>query len=160
MAPAQEQVVVVGFDGGAESSSALRWALKEAVDRSATVEVVHCHLPASLTDAGSSSPHEMDVAAAQMLDDEVNAALQGMASPPDVRQCSVAGSPAQVLVARTGSAALLVIGVHRQTDLSDLILGRVGRECLRHARCPVVVVGLDQHVARHETPCPEPASTE
>ncbi len=155
MANDSAQLVVVGFDGGTESSAALRWALKEAVDLSVTVEVVHCYLPASLTDSGVGSPREREVAATIMVRDQVNAALQEMPRAPEVRQSSVSGNPAHVLVARTESASLLVIGVHRQTDLSDLILGRVGRECLRRAHCPVVVVGLDQSVVRHETPCPE-----
>jgi nucleotide-binding universal stress UspA family protein len=120
--------------------------------------VVHCYPPGSLTDLGFSSPGELAAASAVLLEDEVQAALEEMPQTPAVTKSSVIGSPAQVLVQRTSGASLLVIGVHRQTDLSDLILGRVGRQCLRHARSPVVVVGPDPDAVRYETPSPTKTS--
>ena len=154
-----DRPVVVGFDGSPESSAALRWASKQAVEMSAPVEVVHCYRPGSLTDLGFGSPRESAAASAVVVADAVSAALEEMPVVPEVIRSSVAGSPAEVLVERTGSAALLVLGVHRQTELGDLILGRVGRECLRRARCPVVVVGLDQSAVRHEAPAADRAGT-
>ena len=151
---ALEQRIVVGLDGSAESLAALRWALNEAVTTEAMVEVVHCYLPQTLTDFGFSTPHELHTASAIMLANEVAAALLEMPQQPDVQRSSLPGSPARVLLEQSKDALLLVLGVHGQTALRDLILGRVASACLRHATCPVVIVGLDQSVVRHEAPSP------
>lgn len=146
------QTVVVGIDGSAESLAALRWALKEATRREAPAEVVHCYLPQTLTDLGFSSPHELHTSSVMMVDNEVAAALRELPEPPEVRRTSVIGSPAKVLVERAKDASLLVLGVHGRTALRDLVLGRVGSACLRHASCPVVIVDLDQKIVQHDPP--------
>lgn len=145
------ELIVVGMDGSTASLAALRWALKEAVARDAAVEVVHCYLPQTLTDLGFSTPHELHTASAIMLDNEVSAALRELPEVPEVRKCSDSGSPAKVLLEKAATSSLLVLGVHGQTALRDLILGRVGSACLRNAACPVVVVGSDNSVVRHKT---------
>lgn len=153
------ELIVVGIDGSAASLVALRWALKEAVSRDAVVEVVHCYLPQTLTDLGFSTPHELHAASAIMVDNEVSAALREMSQVPEVRKCSDAGGPAKVLLEKATAASLLVLGVHGRTALRDLILGRVGQACLRSAPCPVVVVGTDNSVVRHESRQPVSAAT-
>ncbi|MDQ2740640.1 MAG: universal stress protein [Actinomycetota bacterium] len=153
-----EELVVVGIDGSAESLAALRWALKEGVRLEIPVEVVHCYLPQTLTDFGFSTPHELHTGSAIMVDNEVEAALKDMSQQPEVRRCSLAGSPAKVLLERAKTASLLVLGVHGKTVLRDLILGKVARTCLRQSPCPVVVVGLDESAVRHETPSPVAAA--
>ena len=146
----REQLVVVGIDGSAESLAALRCALKEANALDARVEVVHSYLPETLTDLGFSSPHELHAASAIMLENEVKAALLEMPQQPQVERLSLRGGPATVLLERSKNASLLVLGVHGRTALRDIILGRVAQACLRHATCPVIIVGLDQTVDRHE----------
>ncbi len=154
-----EPLIVVGIDGSLESLAALRWALKEAVTVNAGVDAVHCYLPQTLTDFSIGKPHELHTASAIMLENEVSAALLEMPEAPEVRQSPMVGSPAKVLLEKARGASLLVLGVHGRTVLRDLILGRVGQACLRHAPCPVVIVGLDQSVVRHETPSPVTAAT-
>lgn len=153
------ELIVVGIDGSDASLFALRWALKEAVVREAVVEVVHCYLPQTLTDLGFSTPHELHTASAIMVENEVAAAVREMPQPPEVRTCSDPGGPAKVLVEKSTSASLLVLGVHGRTALRDLILGRVGQSCLRHAQCTVVVVGPDNSVVWHESGTSVPAAT-
>lgn len=152
MTTEHENLIVIGLDGSPESLAALRWALKEAVILNAKVDVVHCYLPQTLTDFGFSSPHELHASSAIMLENEVAAALRETAEQPEVRQFSMSGGPSKMLVEQAKKANLLVLGVHGHTALRDLILGRVAQACLRHALCPVVVVDLDQHVVRHDTP--------
>ena len=147
-----DKLVVVGIDGSAESLAALRWALKEAVTLDAAVDVVHCYLPQTLTDLGFSTPHELHTSSVIMVENEVSAALAEMPEQPEVKRSSMLGGPAKALVERADGASLLVLGVHGHTALRDLILGRVAQACLRHATCPVVVVDLDQHVVRYDTP--------
>ncbi len=146
----RERRVVVGIDGSAESLTALRWALKEAVRLEARVEVVHSYLPQTLTDFGFSKPHELHAASVIMVENEVRAALREMPETPEVEQSSLPGGPAKVLLERAEDASMLVLGVHGHTEVRDLILGRVASACLRHARCTVVIVGSDQKVDRHE----------
>ena len=153
------ELIVVGIDGSTASLAALRWALKEAVARDAAVEVVHCYLPQTLTDLGFSTPHELHTASAIMVENDVSAVLREMPEVPEVRRCSESGGPAKVLLAKASTASLLVLGVHGRTALRDLILGRVGQACLRNAACPVVVVGSDNSVVRHETRAPIAAAT-
>ena len=146
-----KKLVVIGVDGRAESLAALRWSLREAVAMEARVEVVHSYLPQALTDLGFSRPHELHTASTIMLDNEVRTALTEMSEPPPVQTVSLPEDPATVLLDRARDASLLVLGVHRNTAPRDLILGRVAQACLRHALCPVVIVGLDNDVVRHET---------
>ena len=153
------ELIVVGIDGSEASLAALRWALKEGVAREATVEVVHCYLPQTLTDLGFSTPHELHIASAMMINNEVAAALREMPQSPDVCECSAAGNPAKVLLEKAATASLLVLGVHGRTALRDVILGPTGRACIRHASCPVVVVGSDHGVVRHESRRPVAAAT-
>jgi nucleotide-binding universal stress UspA family protein len=153
------ELIVVGIDGSTASLTALRWALKEAVSTDASVEVVHCYLPQTLTDLGFSTPHELHTASAIMVDNEVSAALREMSQVPEVLKSSDSGGPAKVLVEKATTASLLVLGVHGRTALRDLILGRVGQACLRHATCPVVVVGSDNSVERYTPNQPIAAST-
>lgn len=153
------ELIVVGLDGSTASLAALGWALKEGVERDAVVEVVHCYLPQTLTDLGFSTPHELHAASAIMVDNEVTAALREMPRPPEVRKCSDSRGPAKVLREKATTASLLVLGVHGHTAVRDLILGRVGQACLRNAVCPVVVVGSDKTVSRHEARRPVTAAT-
>lgn len=145
-----QNLVVVGIDGSTGSLAALRWALKEAVSMDADVEVLNCYLPQTLTDFGFSTPHELHTASAIMVENEVHAALAEMTRQPPVQRCSHPGDPAKVLLEKSECAALLVLGAHGKTVLRDLILGRVARTCLRHATCPVVIVGPNSATVRHE----------
>jgi nucleotide-binding universal stress UspA family protein len=146
------KLVVVGIDGSEGSLAALRWALKEAALLNAAVEVVHCYLPQTLTDFGFGTPHELHTASVIMVQNEVEAALGEMSEQPPVRRSSLTGGPAKTLLARADGASILVLGAHGRTALRDLVLGRVGQACIRHAPCPVAIVGVDHSVVRHETP--------
>ncbi len=141
--------IVVGVDGDLESAAALRWALKEGVRSAASVEVVHCYPPRGATFVGAGTEHERKAAAGRLLETVVQAALLEMPEKPAVLPASLPGPPRTVLVERSEGALLLVIGVHEGTDLHDFVLGRTGGACVRHARCPTVIVGLDQQVMRH-----------
>jgi nucleotide-binding universal stress UspA family protein len=57
------------------------------------------------------------------------------------------GQPAEVLVAESKDAELLVVGSRGLGGFRGLLLGSVGQQCAHHAACPVVIV-----------PHPEPAA--
>jgi nucleotide-binding universal stress UspA family protein len=71
---------------------------------------------------------------------EVDAACADFAPPPPLATEVVRGSAAPVLTRAAVHADLLVLGSHGHGRLHHAVLGSVSEECVRHARCPVVVV--------------------
>jgi nucleotide-binding universal stress UspA family protein len=141
--------IVVGIDGSVESLAALRWALREAAITSGTAEVVHCWQAHQVSDVLFGSPDELHRGSMCMLQNEVAAALRTLARPPHVTQTSRRGRPAAVLTDIATGATMLVLGAHGHTDLRDLAHGKVAASCLKHAGCPVVIVGRDESVITH-----------
>ena len=144
----QEQRIVVGIDGSPESLAALRWALREAVATSCSVEVVHCWLPHTITDVVFGSAEELHRGSICMLQNEIQAALAEPLEAPEVRQTSEHGRAVPVLLDRATGARLLVLGSHGHTGVDGTGFGHVVASCLRHATFPVVV---GDHAAHHET---------
>lgn len=155
MADNRHSAIVVGIDGSPESLGALRWALTEGVTRGSSVEVVHSYLPQTLTDFTFGLPHELHTASVMMVEGEVAAALAEMPERPDVVQSSRPDGPDTALLEKAKSASLLVLGAHGHTSLRDIVLGQVAASVIRHARCPVVIVGLD-----HDTVTYNPSEAE
>jgi len=60
------------------------------------------------------------------------------------------GPPGPTLVERSADAHLLVVGGHGYHKAGVLVMSSVTSYCLRHARCPVVVVPPEG--ARHDGP--------
>jgi len=138
--------IVVGIDGSVESLAALRWALREAAATGGTAEVVHCWQPHQVSDILFGSPDELHRGSLCMLQNEVAAASRMLPRPPHVTQTSRRGRPASVLTGIAAGASMLVLGAHGRTDLRDLTHGKVAAGCLKHASCPVVIVGRDESV--------------
>ncbi len=142
--------VVVGLDASVEGLSALRWALREATNRNASLEVVHCWQPETLTDLALGTPHELSRASICMVDNEVRAALAEVTDAPEVIQTSVHGRTATTLINRAAHAELLVLGAHGHTSMHDRMFGKVAQSCIKHAACPVVVVDAAQNASTYE----------
>jgi len=56
--------------------------------------------------------------------------------------------PDSVLLEAAKDSALLVVGSHGRGVFSDLLLGSVSERCVRHAKCPVVVVHREDQRGR------------
>jgi nucleotide-binding universal stress UspA family protein len=148
---AAKERIVVGIDGSEGARAALTWALTEAANRGADLEVVTAFpvdfywTDAYLLDRGRIDAIRSDTAARSraMLDearkDPVVAALPEAAGL-DVQMLVVAGSPAVHLVDRSDGAALLVVGSRGRGAVRSAVTGSVALHCATHARCPVVVV--------------------
>ena len=65
---------------------------------------------------------------------------------PDVTVCPrvVLGRAGQVLADAAEGADLLVLGNRGHRGLAEALLGSVGQYCVRHATCPVTIVGGKQ----------------
>ena len=155
--------IVVGVDGSEGSLPALQWAVDEARRRGATVEAVLVYQ--SMTTAGFGEvPYLPDEEARivgverERLDQAVALALAGGDSHADdqgdgqgtgqvgghsgfaVEPVVVEGDAADVLCERSERADLLVVGLRGHGALYRLLQGSVSSTCIRHSRCPIVVV--------------------
>lgn len=139
--------LVVGFDGSANSMSALRWAAAEAHSRGSSVRVVGSYSMSALMDVyGFGSSAATDPEVAQLRDDCMQglsiAVGQSLQRHPSVGFDFVAeeGSPAKVLVNEAKAADLLVVGSSGRGAASSFLLGSVTAAVLHSSPCPVVVV--------------------
>ncbi|MFP4634618.1 MAG: universal stress protein [Nitriliruptoraceae bacterium] len=155
--------IVVGVDGSESAQQALRFAIEDAERRKTTVTAVHVYPPRH-----ERSPHldalsfvttestvqrvaegdrtwrqeraaESRQAAERFLSDIVKHVAPK--PPVEVRQVVVEDEhPARVLIDRSASAELLVVGARGRGGFRGLLLGSVSQQVAAHARCPVVVV--------------------
>jgi len=138
--------VVVGVDGSAASRAALRWAARQALGDRATVIAVEVYRPAWL--APSLSYAALSYGAARptgpVVPPEPRMPPMVAALPDDERavvtQVHDEGDPAGVLLEHADAASMLVLGHTQHGRLARLLAGSVASDCLRHARCPVVLV--------------------
>ncbi len=137
----QRARIVVGVDGSAGSAHALQWAARQAGYTGATLEaVVAWQYPAFFgwAPVGADSA-DFGAIAGKTLDDALNAAF-GPQWPDWVQARVVEGYPAQVLVAESEGADLLVVGSRGHAGFADALLGSVSTYCVQHAHGPVTVI--------------------
>lgn len=119
--------VLVGVDGSASATAALRWAVAEARVRATTLCVVH---------VAADTDDVLDEAVAIATTDTVDEA-------PHVTGVRLAGSPAGVLARQSQDAEMVVVGRHGDATRLHRLLGSVTTGVLHHAHCPVAVVHAD-----------------
>jgi nucleotide-binding universal stress UspA family protein len=136
---ASEARIVVGIDGSLGSTRALRWTLEEARIRSATVEAVYAwqYPPVGAFVLGPLEGFE--VVANETVDAATEYAEKVAPEVPfNAHTCFNAEVPA--LLDAANGADLLVVGSKGHGSFHNALLGSVAHQCIRHARCPVVVV--------------------
>jgi len=140
--------IVVGVDDSEGARAALRWALLEGARRHVTVTVLHAyHLDIAWIDRGdierwtAMEQHSAEVTLGHILEE--------VTAPPgvDLEVRVVDGLPAEVLIAASETAALLVVGSRGRGGLTGLLFGSVSQRCVERGRCPVVVVPTAKEVA-------------
>ena len=132
--------IVVGVDGSAPAHKALEWAVVEAVKWNAQLTVVHAwRFGSSPTDPllPQDAIRRVGAAAQHLLDHEVAFARNGGA---DAIGSLVFATAIRALTDASVDADLLVVGSRGRGAVSAALLGSVSQACVRHARCPVVVV--------------------
>jgi nucleotide-binding universal stress UspA family protein len=85
------------------------------------------------------------------LDDFVRETLGEQPAVP-VRADLVEGEAAEVLLRAAADASVLVLGSHGRGRLLSALLGSVSAQCLRRARCPVVIIS--SAIAEAAAPAP------
>lgn len=143
--------IVVGVDGSAASDAAVRWAVREARLRHATVHLVSAYDTDSRQRAQyvppsfRTTPQEERCAAEAWVAAATELARRYL--PPERLTAEVANEPpARALLDRAARAEMLVLGTTHpasQAGQPPQAMGPVARPCLRLAHCPVVVVSPD-----------------
>ena len=137
--------IVVGVDGSAASSAALRWALDEARLRGAQVEALYAFAyPEVSTTSQAMHLIETDfapfrAAGAEIVEEALSEA-GAAAEPVAVERSVVEGPPAPALLDAAKKADLLVVGSRGHGGFAGLLLGSVSEQLAHHAPCPVVIV--------------------
>lgn len=154
--------ILVGIDGSPEAKAALAWALEDARQRDADLTVMHVYHPPEELDPYLSRTHfpshgtvEQLAGESQRWRDEhreiahreaervIVRALREVDPDGDharIKTVAIPGRPARRLVEASSGADLLVVGSRGRGGFRDLKLGSVSEQCVRHAKCPVVVV--------------------
>jgi nucleotide-binding universal stress UspA family protein len=136
--------VLVGFDGTNDARAALRLALALAADAGGGEVVALSVVPDSRGETVEDRRGAFD-ADAGPLRQRAQADMAAWGDPQVRAWVEVAPGdhPARTLLAQAerGGFDLLVVGRHGGDRLLHGGLGRVARELVEHARCPVLVVG-------------------
>jgi nucleotide-binding universal stress UspA family protein len=139
--------IVVGIDGSAFATGALRYALAEAALRATTVRAVAAYdvpAPPFRADAELVARWRagVEVQAADTITRAREEAQGSTASPVTIRNVVVEGSPAEAILDHAGDAQLIVVGTHGKGLVRRILLGSVSRQVLHDADLPVTVVDV------------------
>jgi nucleotide-binding universal stress UspA family protein len=146
-------LVVVGIDGSAGSTAALRWAATEARLRGVGLRLVHAwtfHYPmgagylgggylvgaGAIPDAGLSNVRRAADEVIKQAIGQLGAEAEGLA----IERAPIEGPAAETLVSAASGDDLLVVGSRGHGGFVGLLLGSVSQQCAHDASCPVVIV--------------------
>jgi nucleotide-binding universal stress UspA family protein len=130
--------IVVGVDGSEHSSTALRWALKEAECHSGMVTAVLAWQVPFLSFPGAFDRDELEKAYKDFLVETVSRIAPKPAVPLETLVAE--GDPTEAMVEASKSANLLVLGTRGRSAFAGLLLGAVSQGAAATAHCPVVLV--------------------
>ena len=133
--------VVVGVDGSPGADEALRWAVGEATQRNAVLEVTCCWLyPAPVT-SGALLVHVHDFPdLARAVCEKAEVAARALDPDLLVEIRTPELQPQLGLVAASKGADLLITGARGLGAFRSLLLGSVSQHCAHHAHGPVMIV--------------------
>jgi nucleotide-binding universal stress UspA family protein len=131
--------IVVGVDGSAPATAALRWSIAQARRTGGRVRAVTAWEIASYAGWAVLPYDDLALAAGKLLSESVQE-VGPEASDVEIVESVVPGHPAQVLIDASAHAALLVVGSRGHGRFAGTLLGSVSQHCAQHAHCPVVVV--------------------
>lgn len=135
--------VVVGVDGSKGSSRALAWGAQQARMRHVPLKVVHAwYIPAVAYSGYFATPidaGEWSRSAVNSTEEQIREVV-GPHPELEVTFEVKEGEPAEVLVAESHDAELIVVGSRGHGGFTGLLLGSVSSKVAHHATCPVVIV--------------------
>ena len=141
--------IVVGVEGSGGARAALRWAIKEARHRNASVDVVTAYsttyVPASPDfNYVPLDPIDLESEVKRMQDSIIDEVLAEVdVEGVEIRRRMVRGRAADTLIAESDNASMLVVGSRGRGGFRGLLLGSVSQQIAQHGSCPVVIVRPD-----------------
>ncbi len=134
--------MVLGLDGSAGSTAALRWALRHTDIFGDVKPVMTWLLPWWASGAGSPGAYTPPPTVELQLqaEDQLANQLASFESPSLLPAVVIHGRPGPTLVEVSGNASLLVVGTRGRGALADTILGSVSTHVASHATCPVAII--------------------
>jgi nucleotide-binding universal stress UspA family protein len=132
--------IVVGVDGSPSSIAALEWAKRIAGAIGADIQAVTAwEFPVSYGVGAVPTDWRPDEDAGAQVASVVTAVF-GEPAPAGVSVLVGEGHAAQLLLAASEGAEMLVVGSRGHGGFVGLLLGSVSSYCAEHASCPVVVI--------------------
>lgn len=149
--------IVVGVDGSDCSLAALAWAINAAEARGSSVDAVlvwsEAPPPVGVGMIPTTPPTPIErVRQAQLAHlRALVRPVRGRSQVP-VRELVFEGAPVRTLRSLAEGADMLVLGSHGYGPVRSTVMGSVSAGCIRHARCPVVVIPRGMVDASRATP--------
>lgn len=144
----ESKSIVVGYDGSAQATLAVRWAAEQAALRNRPLHLVHCTLwPLPAHDLGP-VPGVADGGlgrSAQVTIEEGVAHAKHAAPGVEVRTSLLYGWPSVHLPKISAGEEMLVVGSRGIGGFVGLLVGSVSLEMAATAACPVAVIRSDEH---------------
>jgi nucleotide-binding universal stress UspA family protein len=139
--------IIVGIDGSPASDAAVSWAAHDAAIRGLPLALVHVENPAaptwSQTPILEESAEQQEAEGRSLLANASTIARDAIADTAQVHINGELLSSATVptLVDQSKDAELIVVGSRGRGALSRSFLGSVSSGLIRHAHCPVALIG-------------------
>ncbi|MFA3872605.1 universal stress protein [Streptomyces sp. MMCC 100] len=146
------RTITVGLDGSPESRAAAEWAAREAALRQVPVRLLHVWQP--VPEPMAQAPFlgaETHQHWTERIPRDAAEGLRLRHPGVEVTTEQRAGAPADVLLAATREAELLVLGSRALSGLTGFLVGSVGQSVIARAEAPVILVrageqAADEHV--------------
>ncbi|GAA1974044.1 universal stress protein [Microbacterium pumilum] len=137
---ANQRPIVVGVDGSRSSIDALRKAAELADVFNAPIEAITAwQFPITYDQTLPTGIWSPEGEAADTLSRAIHEAFPS-GKPENLTTQIAAGPPAAVLIKKSETASMLVLGSRGRGGFAGLLLGSVSTACTQHAHCPVLVM--------------------
>ena len=137
------RAIVAGVDESEESKRALRWAGRLAEWMGAELDVVSAwQLPVGYGWGAVPLEWSPTVELEKRIEALVDEVF-GSERPATVNVIVRQAGPSELLIERSKSALMLVVGSRGRGGFTGLLLGSVSAKVAEHAKCPVLVVHGD-----------------
>jgi nucleotide-binding universal stress UspA family protein len=139
--------IVVGVDGSAPSTAAVRWAARRAAMRNTELTIVHAAQPevsgSSLVVLPRPTPAEVLRAQekeAQGLVGDAAKTANDAHGGLQIHTKAIIAEPVPALLELSKGAQIIVVGRQGRSALSGVVLGSVSTAMVHRASCPVAVI--------------------
>ncbi len=133
-------VVIVGVDGSAESSRALRWAADYVTQLGGVVHAITVwHQPVQFGYRLATSDADLEQRARRSLEDTV-APVRADYPNLDLKSRLLRGHVVDEMVGLSNQADLMVLGNKGHGAFTGMMVGSVALKLVHHSRCPVTVI--------------------